>query len=204
MQTTHTPTITAAAIEHGQDYAGQDLSGWHATEKKDGVRAYWDGATLYSRSAKPCPVPDWMRAALPDGVALDCELYAGPGDAGRQAAAVAIQRGRIAPGMVLYVHDMPQAPGDYAQRMRAAHLLLSDATSHSDQGAPVQVLTVTTAISTAHAVQLMRAVVTLGGEGLMLRAPGHTYRAGRHVFGHGAKLVKLKPDPDGTMGHGIT
>ena len=28
----------------GQDYAGEDLSGWFLSEKFDGCRAYWDGA----------------------------------------------------------------------------------------------------------------------------------------------------------------
>lgn len=199
------PTTTAATLEHGQDFAGQDLTGWHATEKIDGVRAYWDGATLHSRSAKPCHVPDWLAEALPRGVALDCELYAGPDDAGRMRAASAIRYGRITPGMVLYVHDMPGAHGDYTQRMRAAHLLLSDATTTAGaQAAPLQVLSVTTATSTAHAVEMMRATVARGGEGLMLRAPGHTYEPGRHAWGAAARLCKLKPDPDRTIGHGIT
>jgi DNA ligase 1 len=83
------------------------IAGWYASEKLDGMRAFWDGgwsrgklasevpyanttkdfarihpvrATgLWSRYAKPIQAPPWFLDELPNGVLLDGELYIGPG-----------------------------------------------------------------------------------------------------------------------------
>ncbi|MEA1999812.1 MAG: hypothetical protein U9N61_10905 [Euryarchaeota archaeon] len=82
------------------------VGGWYASEKLDGMRAYWDGGWtrgrltssvpfantvkdyrrisppystgLWSRYAKPIAAPDWWLDELPD-FPLDGELYLGPG-----------------------------------------------------------------------------------------------------------------------------
>ena len=56
-----------------------DPTGWWLSEKLDGVRAYWDGTRLLSRTGIRYWAPDWFLAALPAELALDGEL--GPGDA---------------------------------------------------------------------------------------------------------------------------
>lgn len=178
-----------SALEHGCDYSGQDLTGWQASEKYDGVRAYWDGHRLLSRSGIPCPaIPADVAAALPVGVPLDCELYAGPGDAARQLCATAIRYGRWADACRLVIHDAPSESGDWLQRIEAAK---------RHQTGRLTVAPGWTVGSTAEAVQGMRAVLARDGEGLMLRQPGHRYTPGR-----GFRLLKLKPDPDG-IGHGL-
>lgn len=83
-----------------------DIGGWFASEKLDGMRAYWDGGWtrgkltseipfantlkdfrrvtppystgLWSRYGKPIAAPDWWIDGLPD-FPLDGELYLGPG-----------------------------------------------------------------------------------------------------------------------------
>lgn len=82
------------------------VGGWYASEKLDGMRAYWDGGWtrglltsqvpfantlkdfrrvtqphstgLWSRYSKPIAAPDWWLDSLPD-FPLDGELYLGPG-----------------------------------------------------------------------------------------------------------------------------
>jgi DNA ligase 1 len=63
--------------------------GWYAYEKYDGVRAIWTGKELIARPTKKKGdslkgkvfgyVPDWFTERLPQGIALDGELWAGRG-----------------------------------------------------------------------------------------------------------------------------
>lgn len=45
-------------MQHGVDWNGQDVSGWIATEKYNGCRAYWDGGNLWSRGGLKVNIPD--------------------------------------------------------------------------------------------------------------------------------------------------
>ena len=49
--------------------------GWLISEKLDGVRAYWDGRTLWSRYGNPLKPPRWVLSKLPIDIALDGELF---------------------------------------------------------------------------------------------------------------------------------
>lgn len=49
--------------------------GMWASEKLDGVRAYWDGKSLWSRNQKEYLAPDWWAKRLPKNVCLDGELF---------------------------------------------------------------------------------------------------------------------------------
>jgi DNA ligase-1 len=42
-----------------------DLSGWHLSEKLDGVRAYWDGERFLSRLGNIFHAPEWFLEGLP-------------------------------------------------------------------------------------------------------------------------------------------
>lgn len=42
-----------------------DPSGWHMSEKLDGVRAFWNGKSLLSRLGNMFPAPNWFLEALP-------------------------------------------------------------------------------------------------------------------------------------------
>ncbi len=52
-----------------------DPSGWHMSEKFDGVRTVWDGSKFTSRNGKTFQAPDWFKKHLPDNVILDGELW---------------------------------------------------------------------------------------------------------------------------------
>ena len=52
-----------------------DPKGWLISEKLDGVRAYWDGQTLWSRYGNKMSPPKWFLNKLPKDIALDGELF---------------------------------------------------------------------------------------------------------------------------------
>ena len=61
------------------EYKGQNVGGWLASEKLDGVRAYWDGRNLLSRNGKILAAPEGWSAHFPP-FALDGELYTARGE----------------------------------------------------------------------------------------------------------------------------
>lgn len=61
-------------LAHNYDPDKHDPTGWLMSEKLDGVRCYWDGANMYTRTGKPFYAPDSFIARLPD-IALDGELW---------------------------------------------------------------------------------------------------------------------------------
>ena len=54
-------------LMHGENYAGQDVDGWLASEKVNGVCLAWGGAELWTRSGRNITAPGWFKAALPHG-----------------------------------------------------------------------------------------------------------------------------------------
>jgi len=67
----HSPMLATdiSADQPGPD----DLENWLVSEKYDGVRAYWDGRQLYSRSGYPINPPTEVTRGWPD-VPLEGEL----------------------------------------------------------------------------------------------------------------------------------
>lgn len=54
-----------------------DPTGYLMSEKLDGMRAYWCGEKLWSRSGLPIITPEWFTEGLPGDVELDGELFLG-------------------------------------------------------------------------------------------------------------------------------
>ena len=166
-------------MQHGADWMGEDLSGFVLTEKFDGCRAFWDGHRLWSRGGLSPQLPEHWLQALP-AMALDCELYDGPG--GVYRCGTALRRGRFLPSMRLVVFDAPGQPGNYAQRMAAVAQAL--------QGVPfASAAPFTTCQGTDHALAFMREIQARGGEGAMARHPALHYHPGRTTH-----LLKVKHD----------
>lgn len=163
---------------HGQTYNGQDVSGWIATEKLDGVRAYWDGATMWTRGGKAIDLPDTWRETLPHGVHLDGELFAGYGN--RQAAVNAARYGRWDDAVRFVAFDAPTCPGNYEKRHYLFHYSYNNLPCNVD-------LWLYKIESIEHAIYLMNRIKFNGGEGLVLRHPDLEYMPGRTHL-----MLKLK------------
>jgi len=56
-----------------------DPSGWLMSEKMDGVRCYWNGSTMYTRTGKIFYPPESWKKQLPN-IAIDGELWSGRDD----------------------------------------------------------------------------------------------------------------------------
>lgn len=157
-------------MQHGIHWRGEDLTGWIGSEKFDGCRVYWDGYRLWSRGGIDIVIPHLWREALPVGQALDCELLP------RKAAEQFIKRGKWCEELELKAFDCPTATGSYLERMATipTNWLVE----------PVKVWTLS---GNDDALERMRRIQLLGGEGVMARHPAIMYRPGRT-----SQLLKVK------------
>ena len=164
-----------------------DVSRYWVSEKLDGVRARWDGGTLTTRGGARVAAPGWFTHGWP-GVALDGELWLGRG---RFEAASALVRAQAPEDprwreMKFMVFDLPGDAGPFDARLVRLRARV--------EAAQVPWLQAVPQFRVAHTAQLqtqLRAVVSAGGEGLMLH-----HSQARYVAGRSALLHKLKPFDD--------
>ncbi len=74
----HKDTSIPGKISLAQQWtASTDPTGYIMSEKLDGMRAYWNGKKLWTRSGLPIIAPEWFLASLPTDLHLDGELFLG-------------------------------------------------------------------------------------------------------------------------------
>jgi DNA ligase-1 len=147
--------ITEKDMMRGTDWFGQvNPLGWWASEKFNGVRAYWDGAALWTRSGHEIISP--LTADLPRGVHLDGELWAGYGKFSQVSKLV--RHGGDWTGTQYIVFDAPQAEGTWRQRLVAAEVTRVTC---------VEAWEITTLEKFS---ELYQSILIRGGEGLVLRS----------------------------------
>jgi DNA ligase-1 len=175
--------VTEKNMMHGVDYLGEDVSNWLISEKLDGCRAYWDGKTMWSRGGCIIILPAAMSAALPRGIAVEGEIFAG-----REEFEVArrfVQYARFDDRVQFHAFDLPNHAGTFAERYEELQNML-----------PVK--GICSFICHVRCNGIKAAVSRLiethkyGGEGLILRNPSSVYQPGRVD-----SVLKLKSVPDG-------
>lgn len=161
-----------------------DLRDWWISEKYDGIRAYWDGHQLWSRSGKPLPAPSFFTQSLPQE-ALDGELWAGRGRFEQTSSIVRRQSDAQEDWRQLRycIFDLPDAPGPFTQRLARLRSLPLQR--------PAQAVSFFQLQNPAQLRERLDAVLAAGGEGLMLHRGDSAY-----VGKRSPDLLKLKPHDD--------
>lgn len=170
-----------------------DPTGWLMSEKMDGVRAYWDGTELKSRLGNRIHAPKWFTDQLPPYIHLDGELWGGRNNFQRTISIVRSQSKNEEWKHVHYwVFDSPTAQGGFEERLDHAH--------ESIKGSQVaSIVPQERCYDKEHLYARLKALSSIGAEGLMLRAPASPYESKRSHF-----LLKVKEmhDAEGTViGH---
>lgn len=164
---------TLPQLQLAQSYQqDQDVSAFWISEKLDGVRAFWDGKQLRSRSGQWIQIPQELQRQLP-AFAVDAELWAGRGKF--QQVLQALQQGSdlVAwQGIRLMVFDAPEQQGTFSSRLQFLK-------QHLPETDFVQLLTQQQLKTEAELDQLLQRVVAEGGEGLMLHRADAQYLRGR-------------------------
>lgn len=163
-----------------------DPTGWWMSEKYDGVRGFWDGRVLLTRNGNKIHAPDDFLAELPVGIALDGELWMGRGRFEETTSVVLADKPDERWKAVRFmVFDAPDVKGTFEERMKFLAMTIPSGSRF------VKVVPQERCKNSEHLIAERNRIVSLGGEGLMLRKPGSTYEAGRSPT-----LLKVKPHDD--------
>ncbi len=166
-----------------ETYQGQNVVGWWLSEKYDGCRAFWDGSCFRTRSWLPIAAPEWFTASMPKGKALDGELWAGRQTF--QLMRVLVQFPRADSNEWKRVKFMAfDAPNTDSVPFETRQLNASGRIS----GKFVQLAQQVRVESMLQLHTEFARVVKGGGEGLVLRRPGHFYE-----YGRSRSWLKVKP-----------
>lgn len=181
----HLPML-AAPIEQ-EEVQPEDIQNWLVSEKYDGVRAYWDGNQLYSRSGYPINPPAEVTRHWPR-VPLEGELWSGYGRYSEVSALINRHQTSVDEwrDVRFMLFDLPHWPGDFRQRYTRLQELV-DASAAGNLVAIRQ----HRVESQNELEQLFAETIEQGGEGLMLHRASALYQPGRTD-----NLRKLKPYQD--------
>jgi DNA ligase-1 len=169
----------------------QAPKGWYASEKFDGYRAIWDGVNFRSRAGNVFVAPDWFKAWLPTGTALDGELFMGrecfekcgifrrkvPDDKEWRDAEVSYQ-----------IFDVPSMKEPFEVRNKEIEKIVNDRCAMKMGKCPLRVTKQTRVDTEEEVFKMFDGLVSKGAEGVMLRCPGSPYDPKRS-----AHLLKVKP-----------
>lgn len=158
----------------------QDVTGWHISEKLDGVRAYWDGKQFLSRLGNVFHAPEWFTQDFPS-FALDGELWIGRGLFQDTVSVVRRKNaGDLWKRVKYLVFDIPEVEYVVEQRFMAiVRVVETIAYAEAVDQRPCRGL--------GHLREELTRVESLGGEGLMVRQPGSFYERTRSTT-----LLKIK------------
>lgn len=166
---------------------GIHVPDYWVSEKLDGVRGYWDGQRLHSRSGQSIVPPGWFTAGWPR-IAMDGELWIGRGRFDEVSGIV-----RSGPAndtawrqVKFMVFDLPGHGGTFDERVTSMRERIPAAGI-----AWLQPIAQYRPGSAAELDVQLKRVIAGGGEGLMLHRGDARYRIGRSD-----DLLKYKPYED--------
>ncbi|MGS0692029.1 DNA ligase [Shewanella sp. 30m-9] len=160
-----------------------NISDYLVSEKLDGVRGYWDGKAMYSRSGRLINLPTWFVEGFPD-FPLDGELWIERGAFEQVSATVRKTKAADAEWAKVrfWVFDLPDDPNVFELRYDRARKVL--------QGiSPFLGVIRQYTLSTHQTLDSeLQSIIDGNGEGLMLHKKTALYKVGRSK-----DIVKLKP-----------
>ena len=157
------------------------------SEKYDGVRALWDGKTLFSRAGNVIAAPAEFILKLPSR-ALDGELWMARGQFEKLSGVIrkATPQDDEWRQIKYMIFELPEAPGTFAERYEQIKQIVAQA--NFPQLVAVEQFRLA---DNAALRRKFEEIVRAGGEGLMLHRADAPYITGRNDA-----LLKLKPRED--------
>ncbi|NTS76888.1 DNA ligase [Catenovulum sp. SM1970] len=179
------PALTLASVYTGSE----NIKEYFVSEKYDGVRAYWNGRELLTRSGNQIITPNWFVASLPDWH-LDAELWI---DREQFDLVSGITRKKVPiekewRNVKLMIFDMHHQHFSFEQRY---HFLIEWKKQLKGQSKHIIIVKQQRVENHRSLSQLLEATLARGGEGLMLKRIADKYQAGRSN-----NLIKVKKYQD--------
>jgi len=168
-------------------YLGNEtLTDYWVSEKYDGIRGYWDGRQLLSRSGKVLQPPSWFVQAWPTHP-FEGELWAGRGQFEQAASVVQQKQAPDNAWQVLrfMVFDRPATNQTFTERIGLYQELVKQVNQPWVQAVVQNPVSSHAALKT-----LLSQTVHAGGEGLVLHRGNSLYQSGRNSDVLKAKLTQ--------------
>jgi len=163
------------------------IAHYWVSEKLDGVRGYWNGQNLFTRSGNALSPPHWFTKDWPDTV-MDGELWSARGEFEQISACVRTTNsdGKCWKKLKLMIFDLPQQTVNFIERITLMEELVM--ITHSPYLKMIEQQKLDDNISL---YKLLNNVVDGNGEGLMLHLESAHYQSGRSK-----NILKLKIHQD--------
>ena len=180
-QAASTPELMLAQLYQPVD----TLADYVVTEKFDGIRGYWNGNEMLTRTGNPVALPEWFSEQLP-AFPVEGELWLGYGRFSEMSGLV--QRDdRNDPlwfEVIFKIFDAPDQSGTYLTRMAWLHEQVAESIN-------INIVKGVRVSDQSELDMRLAAIIEAGGEGLMLNLEGATYQSDRT-----SALLKYKPTFD--------
>jgi DNA ligase 1 len=163
----------------------ENITDYLASEKLDGVRAFWTGSEFMTRHGKVLSMPEWFKEGMPD-IRLDGELWMGNGTFAELQSEMQ-RKGGDWRGIRFMIFDMAVLRVSTIDRIKALESL--------DLPAHCTVISHATMQHHAELDAMEEHIVTRGGEGICLRHKDEFYRPNNFI-----KVKRLFPDMERWQG----
>jgi len=142
---------------------------WYMSEKLDGVRAYWDGEYLVSRSGKVFTAPSFFTKEFSKHK-LDGELWTNRGEFSHISSIVNTKNKPDRWKSLTYnIFEVPQAKGNLLERLRVVN-----------ETKYIKIIKQIKVKNKEHLKQFLKEVESKGGEGVVVRDGSLDYYTGRN------------------------
>ena len=157
------------------EFKDQNVSGWLASEKFDGVRAYWDGENLLSRQGKKLNAPLSFTKNFPK-FALDGELYAKELKFEEIQASVMdkLPDEKAWGRLKFHIFDVREASGGLLARLEVLAKFLKNEPNDN-----LIIIKQIKMRDNAHFLKFAENIIANGGEGAVVREPNAPYERKR-------------------------
>lgn len=178
--------LQALTLQKAKIYTDQEISGWVASEKYDGIRAYWNGKELLSKRGKKINAPKWFLKDLPK-FKLDGELWTKRADFENIYSIVMRDTPNSSWKQIKYmIFEAPDAEGDFFKRLQKVQNYID-----SHKISYIKVIKQTLIFDAKSLELMLDEIVKNGGEGLMVKNPLKSYFSGRS-----SSILKVKKAHD--------
>jgi DNA ligase-1 len=183
-------------IQKPETYDDDNVTGWMMSEKLDGIRGYWDGESLYSKNGNKLHPPKWFTKNFPP-FPLDGELWSKRDDFEFIQSIVLDSTPKDGWKNITYnVFEVPNAKGDFIERLKKVKEWFK-----THKNPHVNIIEQIECVNEANLMEFLEKVVTLKGEGVIVKDPSQPYHTGRspHIL-----KVKKVYDMEGIVtGHNL-
>lgn len=164
-----------------------NVEDYWVSEKLDGIRGYWSGEKLFTRSGNEINTPSWFTKDWPQ-TPLDGEIWSQRNAFENIASCVSQQKenNNCWQKLKFMVFDLPHHKGKFSQRITAMQTLIN-----SNPSPYLQMIVQIKILSKMALYKKLEQIVMVKGEGLMLHHKDALYKQGRNK-----QLMKLKKYQD--------